>query len=115
LTESGEPVTDNQVASNLGIRIGSSCDVPKTFKELQEKRKDQSVEAAERRREERETVEQQASLIHDSPPTPSRITLIMQIAPGVDAAVWQRLKLGDPNSADWVTAIDILAARIHDR
>ena len=39
----------------------------------------------------------------------------MQIAPGVDAAVWQRLKLGDPNSADWVAAIDILAARIHDR
>ena len=39
----------------------------------------------------------------------------MQIAPGVDAAVWQRLKLDDPNSADWVTAIDILAARIHER
>jgi hypothetical protein len=48
-------------------------------------------------------------------PAPSRIAFIMQIAPGVDAAVWQRLKLGDPNSVDWVTAIDILASRIHDR
>jgi hypothetical protein len=40
---------------------------------------------------------------------------MMQIAPGVDAAVWQGLKLDDPNSADWAKAVDILAARIHDR
>jgi hypothetical protein len=39
----------------------------------------------------------------------------MQIAPGVDAAVWQGLKLDDPNSADWAKAVDILAARIHGR
>lgn len=43
------------------------------------------------------------------------MAIVMQIAPGVDAAEWQRLKLDDPNGADWVTAIDILAARIHDR
>jgi hypothetical protein len=40
---------------------------------------------------------------------------MMQIAPGVDAAVWEGLKLDDPNSGNWVNAVDILAARIHDR
>jgi len=39
----------------------------------------------------------------------------MQIAPGVDAATWQGLKLDSPDDADWATATDILAARIHDR
>jgi hypothetical protein len=39
----------------------------------------------------------------------------VQIAPGVDASIWQGLKLDEPNSPDWARAIGILAARIHDR
>jgi hypothetical protein len=39
----------------------------------------------------------------------------MQIAPGVEAATWQRLKLDDPNSSDWKVAVDILSARIIER
>jgi hypothetical protein len=39
----------------------------------------------------------------------------MQIAPGVDASIWQGLKLGEPDNPDWAKAIGILAARIHDR
>ena len=39
----------------------------------------------------------------------------MQIAPGVDATVWQALSLDDPKSADWNTAVQILDARISHR
>jgi hypothetical protein len=39
----------------------------------------------------------------------------MQIAPGVDASVWQGLRLDDPNSSDWDKAVAILAARIRER
>lgn len=40
---------------------------------------------------------------------------MMQIAPGIDTATWQRLKLDNPNSADWAVAVNTLAARIHER
>jgi hypothetical protein len=40
---------------------------------------------------------------------------MMQIAPGVDTAIWQGLKLDEPDNPDWAKAVDILAARIHDR
>lgn len=39
----------------------------------------------------------------------------MQIAPGVDAREWHALDLDDPSSPDWTTALEILAARIHER
>ena len=39
----------------------------------------------------------------------------MQIAPGVDAKQWHALDLDDPNSRDWVPAVEILAGRIHER
>jgi hypothetical protein len=39
----------------------------------------------------------------------------MQIAPGVQAAEWQALKLDDHASPDWVTAVQILEGRIHER
>jgi len=39
----------------------------------------------------------------------------MQIAPGVDATVWQALSLDDLDSTDWNTAVQILEARIGHR
>jgi hypothetical protein len=39
----------------------------------------------------------------------------MQIAPGVQAAEWQALKLDDHASPDWATAVQILEGRIHER
>jgi len=39
----------------------------------------------------------------------------MQIAPGVDAATWQALKLDDAGSPDWVVAVQILEGRIRER
>jgi hypothetical protein len=39
----------------------------------------------------------------------------MQIAPGVDAAEWQRLQLDVPDSPDWEVAVNMLAARITER
>jgi hypothetical protein len=39
----------------------------------------------------------------------------MQIAPGVQAAEWQALKLDEPASPDWATAVQILEGRIHER
>ncbi len=39
----------------------------------------------------------------------------MQIAPGVDAEKWRKLRLDDPGSPDWGTAVEILAARINER
>ena len=39
----------------------------------------------------------------------------MQIAPGIEAASWQTLKLDDPDSQDWKTAVHILEGRIHER
>lgn len=39
----------------------------------------------------------------------------MEIAPGIQAATWQSLKLDDPASGDWVTAVQILEGRIHER
>jgi hypothetical protein len=39
----------------------------------------------------------------------------MQIAPGVQAAEWQALKLDDHSSPDWATAVQILEGRIHER
>jgi len=39
----------------------------------------------------------------------------MKIAPGVDSSEWQSLKLDDPNSPDWNTAISILRERIYGR
>jgi hypothetical protein len=39
----------------------------------------------------------------------------MQIAPGVQAAEWQALKLDDHTSPDWATAVQILEGRIHER
>lgn len=39
----------------------------------------------------------------------------MQIAPDVDASLWQGLKLDDPNSSDWDKAVGILAASIRER
>ena len=39
----------------------------------------------------------------------------MQIAPGVQAADWQALKLDDPTSAHWADAVQILEGRIHER
>jgi hypothetical protein len=39
----------------------------------------------------------------------------MQIAPGVDTSIWRGLKLDDPQSSDWKTAVDILSARLHER
>jgi hypothetical protein len=39
----------------------------------------------------------------------------MQIAPGVDAEKWRELRLDDPGSPDWGTAVEILAARIYER
>jgi hypothetical protein len=45
----------------------------------------------------------------------SRIALAMQIAPGINAELWQALKLDDPHSGDWHEAILILSARIQER
>jgi hypothetical protein len=39
----------------------------------------------------------------------------MQIAPGVQAAEWQALKLDDHASPDWARAVQILEGRIHER
>ena len=39
----------------------------------------------------------------------------MLIAPGIDAAEWQALKLDDPHSPDWDRAIVIFEARIQGR
>jgi hypothetical protein len=39
----------------------------------------------------------------------------MQIAPGVNSAEWQALKLDDANSSDWEKAISILRSRIYGR
>jgi hypothetical protein len=39
----------------------------------------------------------------------------MQIAPGIDASSWQALKLDDPSSQDWGTAVQILERRIVQR
>jgi hypothetical protein len=39
----------------------------------------------------------------------------MQIAPGVEATIWQGLKLDDPRSGGWDAAVEILSARIHER
>ncbi len=39
----------------------------------------------------------------------------MQIAPGIEAGSWQALKLDDPASPDWATAVQILEGRIHER
>jgi hypothetical protein len=39
----------------------------------------------------------------------------MQIAPGVNASTWHALKLDDPKSSDWNSAVEILASRIRDR
>lgn len=39
----------------------------------------------------------------------------MQIAPGVKAAEWQRLRLDDPASPDWGRAVEILRERIQRR
>jgi hypothetical protein len=39
----------------------------------------------------------------------------MQIAPGVEATIWHGLKLDDPQSGDWDSAVGILSARIHER
>lgn len=39
----------------------------------------------------------------------------MDIAPGIDASEWMRLKLDDPNTPDWTRAIEIGRARIYGR
>ncbi|MEW7865448.1 hypothetical protein [Aeromonas diversa] len=39
----------------------------------------------------------------------------MQIAPRIQAAEWQKLKLDDHTSPDWITAVQILESRIHER
>ena len=39
----------------------------------------------------------------------------MQIAPGVQASEWQALRLDDPSSPDWATAVQIFEGRIHER
>lgn len=39
----------------------------------------------------------------------------MQIAPGIQATEWQKLKLDDHTSTDWITAVKILESRINER
>jgi hypothetical protein len=39
----------------------------------------------------------------------------MEIAPGVAAEKWQVLRLDDPSSLDWPSAVQILEARINER
>ncbi len=39
----------------------------------------------------------------------------MEIAPGVEAAKWQALRLDDPASPDWPEAVRIVEARIYER
>ena len=39
----------------------------------------------------------------------------MEIAPGFAAGSWQALKLDDPASPDWATAVQVLERRVHER